>query len=100
MTEVEMYKEILNGGVYDVTTHIPKDLLEEELAELLYTWSVFKDSERFRGAMERHIKGMCARIADHMEKLEGLENYSKEDEMLEYADRWYDEMKDRKLENM
>lgn len=100
MTETELYKEILDGGVYDVTKHIPKDTLEEELAELLYTWSVFKDSERFAGAMQRHIKVMCARIADHVENMEKLSKNYAEDQMLEYADHWHDEIKDRKLENM
>jgi 1,2-phenylacetyl-CoA epoxidase catalytic subunit len=102
MNEREMYQEALNGGVYDVTAQIPKEWMEEELAELMYTWSVFKDSDKLNGALDRHIKQMCYRIADHNKKLKGLSGdyVDEEGNWLEECDRYYDEKKDRQAEGM
>lgn len=100
MNEHQLYSEAINGGVYDVTAQIPKERMEEELAELLYTWSVFKDSDKLNGALGRHIKAMCYRIANHNKKLEGLSGdyVDEEGNWLEHCERMYEDRKDREAE--
>jgi hypothetical protein len=100
--EDELLTNILNGDVYEVTSKMPKDMLENEFADFLYTWSVFNKSERFQGAMARHIHSMCQRIADHLSKIDGLDSNCVDEEgnWLEECDRYYDDKKDRQAEGM
>jgi hypothetical protein len=100
--EDELFTSLLNGDVYDFTDRIPKQLVSDELAELLYTWSVFKDSPSFNGSFTRHVQSMCARIAEHVVKIEGLgsDYVDEEGNWLEECDRYYDEKKDRQAEGM
>lgn len=94
MNALDLMKELNDGAPYDVTCHIKPENLEEELAELLYTWSVFESNPaKLQGAMRRHIEKLCERIAE-----EQMSCQDKEAEWLDACDRYYDERKDREAE--
>ncbi len=98
--ENELFTSLLNGDVYDFTWRMPSSLYEEELAELLYTWSVFKGRANFEGAINRHIQNMCNRIAEHVARMEGIDgDYVDEDgNWLDECDGYYENKKDNEAE--
>ena len=94
----KLLRHIYYGDVYEVTEKINKSRLEEELAELIYTWSVFESNpEKLRAAMLTQIKSMCKRIAESRDyEADSEEDF--ESRWLESCDRYYDEKKDREAE--
>jgi len=94
----KLLRHIYYGDVYEVTEQVPKSQLEEELAELIYTWSVFESNpEKLRAAMLNQIKSMCKRIAESSD-CESASDEDFESRWLEECDRYYDEKKDREAE--
>lgn len=61
--EQMLVSDLVDGNSYDITKYIKPDQLEEELAELMFTWSTFQ-SEPFKlqDALKRHLVGMVNRI--------------------------------------
>lgn len=95
--EQMLVSDLIDGHTYDITKYIaPKDL-EEELAELMFTWSTFQsDPVKLQGAMQRHLVGLINRIVEE----KNLPEYepTEEDEYMRFLDHVHQERKDRRAE--
>lgn len=61
--EQMLVSDLVDGNSYDITKYIKPEQLEEELAELMFTWSTFQtDPVRLQEALKRHLVGMVNRI--------------------------------------
>lgn len=92
--EQMLISDLVDGNSYDITKYINPKYLEEELAELIFTWSTFeKDPVKLQGAMKRHLVKLVNRIV----KDQDLPEYEPTDEDNYYAHQeyLYEERKDR-----
>ena len=61
--EQMLISDLVDGNSYDITKYIKPQDLEEELAELIFTWSTFQsDPVKLQEALKRHLVGMVNRI--------------------------------------
>jgi hypothetical protein len=94
--EQMLISDLFDGNSYDITKYIKPTELEEELAELIFTWSTFQsDPQRLQGAMKRHLEKLVNRIV----KDQDLPEYepTAEDKYYEYQEHLYEERRDRGL---
>jgi hypothetical protein len=92
--EQMMISNLVDGDSYEITRYIDPKYLEEELAELIFTWSTFQtDPQRLQEAMKRHLVGLVNRVI----KQQNLPEYepTEEDKYYEFQEYLYEERKDR-----
>lgn len=95
--EQMLISDLVDGNSYDITKYIKPTDLEEELAEMIFTWSTFQsDPIKLQGAMKRHLVGLVNRIV----KEKDLPEYepTEEDKYYEFQEMMHEQRNDRRME--
>ena len=95
--EQMLISDLVDGNSYDIVKYIKPQDLDEELAELMFTWSTFQsDPVKLQEAMKRHLVGMVNRIvvAQNLPEWEPTE----EDKYMEFQELMRETRIDRSRE--
>lgn len=95
--EQMLVSDLVDGNSYDITKYIKPDQLEEELAELMFTWSTFQsDPVKLQDALKRHLVGIVNRIVAEQDLPEW--EPTKEDKYYEFQELMRETRIDRRYE--
>ncbi len=95
--EQMLISDLVDGQSYDITKYINPIDMEEELAELIFTWSTFQhDPQLLQDAMKRHL----VRLVNRIVKEQDLPEYepTEEDKYYEFHELLREQRNDRRME--
>lgn len=96
-TEQELFDDMNKGNISDVLQYIPARYFEEELTEILFFWSQYRnDPQQLVSKLNNHVAKMICEAANNIEEFEVQQ--SEEDRRREMLD-WHQEcLRDRRAQ--
>lgn len=95
--ERDLFDDMTNGKTFDVLQYIPARYYEEELAEILFIWSEYRnDPVQLVSKLNNHVAKLIVEAASNVEEFS--EQQSDEDRRREMLD-WHQEcLRDRRAQ--
>lgn len=96
-TENNLFADLTNGNALDVLCHIPARYYEEELAEILWIWSEYRnDPKTLVSKLNNKVAALICEAANNIE--ENAIEQSEEDMRRDAYDWHQDSLRDRRAQ--
>lgn len=96
-TEQDLFADMTSGKTLDVLQFIPARYYEEELAEILWIWSEYRnDPQALVSKLNNHVARLICEAANNIEEIEAKQ--SDEDRLLDSYNAHQECLRDRRAE--